>query len=318
MPPAEPTAALLAKPLRRYLLATRPQFLTVTLAAALIGLATPIASGLALDPFKAFISVFFALVAHGGVNVLNDYYDDLNGTDPINTERVYPFTGGSRFIQNGVLTPRETLFFGTALMGFVVLAGLWLMSVTKPGLLWIGAAGMLIGWAYSAPPLKLNSRGLGELCVAAGFSLIVVGTAFVQRGALSALPVIVAIPYSLLVTAILYINQFPDYRADKAAGKDHWVVRLGPERASWGYAAITGFAYVFLVLQVARGNLPAWCLLALSTAPLSVAAGRALVRDAAQPQKLVGAIKSTIVAANLSGLLMAAGLVAPAFLPRLG
>lgn len=77
MPPAEPTPALLASPWWRYLLATRPRFLTVTLVAALIGLATPITNGLALAPFKAFISVFFALVAHGGVNVLNDYYDEL-------------------------------------------------------------------------------------------------------------------------------------------------------------------------------------------------------------------------------------------------
>jgi 1,4-dihydroxy-2-naphthoate octaprenyltransferase len=313
MPPAEPTAALLANPLRRYLLATRPQFLTVTLAAALIGLATPIASCLALDASKAFISVFFALVAHGGVNVLNDYYDDLNGTDPINTERVYPFTGGSRFIQNGVLTPREMLVFGTGLMVLVVIAGLWLMRVSNPSLFWIGAAGILIGWAYSAPPLKLNSRGLGEFCVTAGFALIVIGIDFVQRDGFAMLPVIAAIPYALLVTAILYINQFPDYRADRAAGKDHWVVRLGPERASWGYPAMAGLAYAFMVIEVVLGHLPAWCLVALATAPLNFAASRSLLRDAARPWKLVGAIKLTIAAANLNGLLLAVGLLASAF-----
>ena len=157
-----------------------------------------------------------------------------------------------------------------------------------------------------------------KVLVSVFFALIVVGIDFVQRGAFSWLSVVAAIPYALLVTAVLYINQFPDYRADQAAGKNHWVVSLGPRRASWGYAAITGLAYGFLVLQVVRGHLPAWCLLALSTVPLSVAASRALVRDAAQPQKLVGAIKSTVVAANLSGLLMAAGLVAPVFLPTLG
>lgn len=318
MPLAEPKPALLTNPLRRYFFAMRPQFLTVTFGAALIGLAAPVAGGISLDPPKAFVSVLFALVAHGGVNVLNDYFDELNGTDAINTDRVFPFTGGSRFIQNGVLTPRETLLFGTVLMGLVVVAGLWLMRVSNPRLFWIGAAGILIGWAYSAPPLKLNSRGLGELCVAAGFALIVIGIDFVQRGAFSALPVMAAIPYSLLVTAILYINQFPDYRADKAAGKDHWVVRLGPERASWGYPAITGLAYGFLLLQVMLGNLPAWCLVALTTAPLSAMACRALLRNAAQPKKLVGAIKSTIVAANLNGLLIAAGLIAPVFLPAPG
>jgi len=215
MPPLEPTPALLANPFRRYFLALRPQFLTVTLMAGLIGLATAAASGVALMPVKALVSVFFALVAHGGVNVLNDYYDEMNGTDPINTERVFPFTGGSRFIQNGVLTTRATLAYGVVLMGLVIAAGLWLVVESQPGLLAIGAAGMLIGWAYSAPPLKLNSRGLGELCVAAGFLLITIGVDFVQRGTLAPLPVRAAIPYALLVTAILYINQFPDYRATR-------------------------------------------------------------------------------------------------------
>jgi len=109
------------------------------------------------------------------VNVLNDYYDALIGTDAINTERVFPYTGGSRFIQNGVLTLRETGIFGAGLMGLAAAGGLWLTLRSGPGLLLIGAAGMLIGWTYSAPPLMLNSRGWGEACVATGFALIAIG-----------------------------------------------------------------------------------------------------------------------------------------------
>ena len=47
----------------------------------------------------------------------------------------------------------------------------------------------------------------------------------------------------------------------------------------------------------------------LGAAALSVAASRALVRDAAQPTKLRGVIKLTIAAANVNGLLLAVGLV---------
>ena len=108
MPPVEPTLAALANPLLRYFLATRPAFVSVTLFAALIGIGTAYYDGFALAMWPAIITVAFALVAHAGINVLNDYYDDLNGTDRFNTERVFPFTGGSRFIQNGVVTPRES------------------------------------------------------------------------------------------------------------------------------------------------------------------------------------------------------------------
>jgi 1,4-dihydroxy-2-naphthoate octaprenyltransferase len=81
---------------------------------------------------------------------------------------------------------------------------------------------------------------------------------------------------------------------------------------------MTGLAYVFLVIQVVLGNLPAWCLIALATAPLNAAASRALLRDAARPWKLVGAIKLTIAAANLNGLLLAVGLLVSAYLTGRG
>ena len=248
MPPAEPSLAALPNPALRYILATRPPFLSVTFVAALIGLATAYASGVAVNAASATMTVVFALIAHAGINVLNDYYDALNGTDAINTERVFPFTGGSRFIQNGVLSTKETAIFGFTLLVVVVVAGLWLMKVSGLGLVWIGLAGLFIGWAYSAPPLALNSRGFGELCVWAGFALIAIGADFVQRGAFSTVPLVAASGYALLVTNILYINQFPDRKADEAAGKHHWVVRLGAERAVYGYAAIGIAAYGAVVL----------------------------------------------------------------------
>jgi 1,4-dihydroxy-2-naphthoate octaprenyltransferase len=280
----------------------------VTLVACLVGLASAYAGGIAINPVTAVMTVMFALVAHAGINVLNDYYDALSGTDANNTERVFPFTGGSRFIQNGVLTLRETALFGAALFVLVVAAGLWLAWMSAPGLVWIGVAGLAIGWAYSAPPLKLNSRGLGEICVWAGFALIAIGADFVQRRSFSAAPLIAVAGYALLVTNVLYINQFPDRTADAAAGKRHWVVRLGPGRARWGYVAIAAAAYLWILGAVIAGALPWPALVALLPAALSVMAARVLVHNAAHPRMLEPAIKQTIGAACLSGILLAASL----------
>jgi 1,4-dihydroxy-2-naphthoate octaprenyltransferase len=310
MPPTEPTLSALANPALRYFLATRPAFLSVTLVACLAGLGAAYHDGVALDAARAAATLVFALIAHAGINVFNDYYDELNGTDRANTDRVFPFTGGSRFIQNGVLTARATLAYGAALVGIVVVAGLWLASISAPGLIWIGAAGLFIGWAYSAPPLALNSRGVGELCVALGFGLVVVGTDFVQRGGFAALPAVAAVSYGLLVTNILYINQFPDRRADEAAGKRHWVVKLGARRGRWGYAVIGTVAYGFLLVAVAAGWLPRSALVAVASAVMTGIAARDLVRYADQPQRLLPAIKLTIGAATLHGLLLAAALFA--------
>ena len=305
MQPAEPTLAAFPNPLLRYVVATRPAFLSVTLVACLIGLATAHAGGVRIAAGSALVTVLFALVAHAGINVLNDYYDALNGTDDNNTERIFPFTGGSRFIQNGVLTRRETLIYGGALLLAVIGAGLWLTAVSAPGLIWIGAAGLFVGWTYSAPPLKLNSRGWGECCVWFGFALIAVGSDFVQRGSLSVAPLVAVTSYALLVTNVLYINQFPDRRADEAAGKHHWVVRLGAQRARWGYALIAALAYVWLIGAVVVGAMHWLALIALLPAVLSAKATRDVLGLYGQPHQLGPAIQLTIAAATLHGLLLA-------------
>ncbi len=313
MSAAEPTLAAMPSPAVRYFLATRPPFLGVTLFSCLIGLATSVLDGVGISPITAIVTIVFALMAHAGINVLNDYYDALNGTDANNTERIFPFTGGSRFIQNGVLSLRETAVFGSVLIAVVIVAGVWLTTVSAPRLLWIGVAGLAIGWAYSAPPLKLNSRGMGEVSVWAGFALIAVGADFVQRGSFSMLPLIAVAAYALLVTNILYINQFPDRKADEAAGKHHWVVRLGAARARWGYAGIAVVAYGWLVVAVATGFLPWLALIALLPAIMSWRAGRDLLQYAERPARLSSAIQLTIGAASLHGILLSVSLVAARF-----
>ena len=307
--PMEPTLAAFSNPVARYAAAMRPAFLTASLMACLIGLSIARNDGLALDAPLALITLLFALLAHAGVNVLNDYYDALNGTDAQNTERIFPFTGGSRFIQNGVLTMAQTRNFGFALLAGVALAGLWLMAHTAPQLLYIGLAGLFIGWAYSAPPFNLVGRGWGELCVAAGILLITVGTDFVQRKGFDAAPFVTGLPYALLATNLLYINQFPDRSADTAAGKLHWVARLDVRQACWGYALIVLLAYVWLLAGVLSGWIPVFALLACLALPLSVRAAFLLFRHAAQPQHLGEAIKLTIGAMLVHGALLSLGLI---------
>jgi len=298
----EPTPEALRNPLRRYLLATRPAFLTITIAGCLLGFAlTPV--------FRwelAGLTLVLALLAHAGVNVLNDYYDYLNGTDDANTGRLFPFTGGSRFIQNRVLTPRQTLAYGLALFAVVIAGGLWLIAQSGAGLFWIGLAGLAIGWAYSAPPLKLNSRGLGEVCVATGFLFIVAGSDFVQQGRFDALPWVAGLPYALLVTNVLYINQFPDREADRLAGKWHWVARLEPRVAARGYWLILVLAVVSLAGAVLEEVLPAQALASLLGFLPALKAGRLLSENAAQPSQLVPPIRLTILAAHLQPIILAA------------
>ena len=305
--PMEPTPSTLTNPVKRYLLATRPAFLTIALAGCLLGFASALESTFSWP--LALLTLFLAIATQAGVNVFNDYYDHLNGTDAVNVDRLFPFTGGSRFIQNGVMSPRQMLVYALVLFGAVIAGGLWLIATRGSGLFWIGIAGLLIGWAYSAPPLKLNSRGLGEICVAAGFLLIVAGADFVQRGAMSATPWLIGLPYALLVTNILYVNQFPDRNADLQAGKRHWVGRLEPSIAARGYWLILALSMLMLVWLVVSGRLPALTLVSLLALIPALKAGRVLSAHAAEPAKLAPAVQMTILAAHLQPVLLSAALV---------
>jgi 1,4-dihydroxy-2-naphthoate octaprenyltransferase len=299
----------LRNPFLRYFAATRPAFLSVTFVGCLLGLATATLDGITPHPLTATLTVLFALVAHAGVNVLNDYYDAQSGTDALNSERVFPFTGGSRFIQNQVMSARATGILGYALLASVIPAGLWLAYSSAPELILIGLAGLLLGWAYSAPPLQLVSRGLGEGAVAGAWCLIVVGTDFVQRGGFAFTPLAAGLGFALLVSTVLYINQFPDARADAQAGKRTLVVRLGADRARWGYLMHVIVAYAWVTLCVASGSLPVLAVVSLLTLPLSLAATRLLWRLAYTPNQLAPAIKLTILSAVVHGLLLAIALV---------
>lgn len=301
----EPNRALLQSRWLCLWLATRPGFLAASLIPVLVGAAAVKAAGGEVNLITVLISLLAIGLVHAGVNVLNDYYDELNGTDRINIERVFPFTGGSRFIQNEVLTANQTLWFGIGLLGTAIILGLVLILFSGNTLIIIGLIGLLIGWGYSAPPLKLNSRGWGEICIAIGFGVLIpLGAWYVQTSTLSTYPVVISIALAALLTNILIMNQFPDYQADKKAGKHHWVVRLGLDYSPHLYGALVLIAIISTVTNVIFGLLPVLGWITLVPFGMSIKAYRDLLKYAKNPQQLTPAIKLTIGSMVLHGLLL--------------
>ncbi len=306
IPAGEPRPERYPNLLARGIAATRPAFLSVTLVGCLLGLASASADGIAIAPLSAFLTVLFALLAHAGSNVVNDYHDHVSGADSANTERLYPFTGGSRFIQNEVISARHMGLFGYGLLAAVIPAGLWLAWQSGPGLIAIGMAGLLVAWAYSAPPLQLMSRGLGELGITAAWLLVVIGSDYVQRGSFAFTPVAAGLSYAMLVANLLFVNQFPDHNGDAAAGKRTLVVLLGPQTAKWAYLLIAIVAHGWLIAMVSAWLLPQKTAAAAISVVLSFSAARELLQHADTPAELGPAIRRTIVAALLHGLILAA------------
>ncbi|HCY19976.1 MAG TPA: 1,4-dihydroxy-2-naphthoate octaprenyltransferase [Deltaproteobacteria bacterium] len=289
--------------LKTYFLATRPQFFTATILPVGLG------ATVAWYEHKIFVLAYFllsllaAIFYHAGINVLNDYFDYLNGTDNINRTGLTPFTGGSRMIQNKVMTPKETYFLSIAFLITGSIIGLYLVYERGTPLLFIGVIGLLSGYYYSAPPLFLVSRGLGELLVGLNFGLFtVVGSYYVQIQDVSISAVFASFPLSFLIAAILYINEFPDYDADKAVGKNQIVVRLGKKKARWGFVILIIGAYLSIMLSVTLNLSPSTALFALLPAAFGAIAVKGLFKNYDKFKELIPSIKATISAHLLTGI----------------
>jgi len=281
---------------KRLLLATRPQFLPASLLPVLVGTAWGWRSAGALDGAAAVLALAAIACVHGAVNVLNDVFDDAQGGDRRNDERIYPFTGGSRFIQNAVMTAPAMVRWGAGLLLLAAVFGLWLALIAGQVVLWLGLAGAALGIAYSMPPLRLSDRGLGELAVGLGFGLLpVAGAAWLQSGRWDLATLWLGLPISLWVALILLANEVPDARADAAAGKRTLVVRLGRAGAARLYLVLQILAVAPLGPLAARGALPPGVLgLAALVWPAAALAGRNLGAGMAAPERVARAIKTTL------------------------
>lgn len=287
---------------------TRPGFLAITVVACLLGLSFAAAGGARVHGIDAVATVVLACLAHAAANVLNDYHDALNGADAANRDGLFPFSGGSRLIQNGEVSPGTTRRVAWTLLGLSMAGGLWLALRSGAGLWPIGLAGLWLGWAYSAPPLQLMSRGLGELAVATVWCLVVIGANLVASGQFQAACVTLSLSYGGLIGNILLINGFPDAAADALVGKRTLAVRLGPSGAAALYALNALLAHGWLALMVWRSQLPSVTLWGLVALPFALTAAGLLWQGRQRPQTLRPAIGLTIAAAVVHGLSMATAL----------
>ena len=257
-----------------------------------------------------WLATLIAMVLlHAAANLANDYYDHLSRNDEINVEFISPFTGGSRFIQQQLTSPVSILI--AALVCLAAGSGIGLILVWLRGwpILALGIVGGLSGFFYTANPLRLGYRGLGEIFIFLDFGILpVLGTYYVQTQQFTIAAAAASVPVAFLIAAVLWINQFPDYQADRAVGKDHWVVRLGRRRACYVYAADLLAALLAVPVFITLGWLPSLTLLALLPLPLAINAIRTAFRHYDQPEKLLPANVSTIVIHLTVGLLLAVGL----------
>ena len=255
------------------------------------------------------LALVAALCLHAGTNMVNDYFDYKSGCDshPIYQRFWAPFFGGSRLLPEGVLKPHDVYI--AAIVSFGLGGAIGVFLALKAG--WIvilfGITGMLSGYFYVK---HLSTRGVGEFFVGLNFGpLMAVGSYYVQVQTFTTEPLVASIPIGLLIANVLWINEIPDYIADRSVGKNTLVVRLGRKKAADVYAILMIAAYTFIILGVGLNIMPLHSLMALATVPMAIKAVRVARKHYEEPSKMISANATTILVHFLTGLLLILGYV---------
>jgi 1,4-dihydroxy-2-naphthoate octaprenyltransferase len=268
---------------------------------------------------KSFDMVFFLVTLlgvaalHTGANLINDYYD-ARGSDSLNI-RLNPFSGGSRVIPNRELGPGTVMAMTLFFFAVGLACGIWLFAAGRPLVAVIGLLGLAIAWAYSSPPLQLMSRGWGEIAIFFAFGpLVTLGTAYAMTDKLSWAAFTAGVPQGFFIAAVIWINQFPDYDADLAAGKRNLVVRLGPQRARYIYAFVMLTAFFSVLYLVSAVGLHYLIMLSFISIPLGLKAIWIFWKNFDSHEGIVPAQALTIQTLIAHGFLMSVGLVLGRFI----
>ncbi len=207
------------------------------------------------------------LLLHISTNVLNDYFDFTSGID-LETWQT-PFNGGSGILNQGLLTPKQTLLFGLAAFVLAVPIGGYLIAQIGWGLLplfLLGACFVVFGTSH----ITRLGFGLGELSAGLGLgALPVFGTAWIITGSPQMSYISAAVPSALWVFNLLFLNEFPDAGADEKGGRKTLAIQLDFQRAHRLYAILSIAAYLWIAGSVLAGAMPFQSLLALLSLPLA-------------------------------------------------
>ena len=294
-----------------FLRATRAPSL---LAAAMPALVLPALAGYQghdLSLGHAGLTMLGLMALQAGVNVVNDLFDDESGLDADPEFADNPFPLGSRVLQSGKLTRRGMWALAVACFGTGLVCGLILDGV-HPGhrVLWLGATGAVLGYFYTAPPLKLAYWGVGEPIIFLLFGpLAGLGAYFVQTGRVDdAAALLISCTLGVMIMAVLYLHHFPQHDADRRHGKKTPIVRLGPAGAGRLVPLMMATPFALVALGIAVGLLPYWAALFIGGAPFAFQASRTALSAADDARRMTGAFQKVMGTLVVAGTLLTVGL----------
>ncbi len=221
----------------------RPGLHTIVRAPGLIATFFPLVIGTAaaviitgeFRPMGAFFAALVGISLHLSMNVYNDIYDTRQGSDTLESSECF-FSGGSGVL---ITNPElESMMFRIARSGMIVgllgTMGLVLISETKfwPIFVLVFLIAAFLSKYYTAAPVALSYRGMGEVAVFIAFGPLAILLAAASQGIVWEPLLLIMMPITGIVTLIVTLNgQIVDLPFDIKANKTGLVILIGLRRA---------------------------------------------------------------------------------------
>lgn len=232
----------------------------VSVSTYLISLLYSLYSAGSVSPLLAGLVFLSALAVDMGTTGFNSYFDWYRNVDDERFNR----EDAKVLVHEGV-SPGSALLVSVLCYLFAMVVGFIIIVLTSPLVLLFGALSLLVGFFYSGGQRPISSTPLGEFFSGGFLGLVFfVINYLVLTGHVSWQAVLVALPQTLAIGAILSVNNACDMRGDAEAGRKTLAIVLGPVGAEIlvymeGLAGLAG-----LVLLALWGLLPllaAWLVL---------------------------------------------------------
>ena len=204
----------------------RPQFLISGLALFVFGAAWAVLLGTPFSLSRILLGYLVLLPAHLSISYSNDYFD----VEVDKYDKPTFFSGGSGILVDHPGLRKPARWTAIALIVFSLALGIVFQIVYSFPIWFLGfvVLGNLLGWFYTAPPVRLVYRGLGELSMIFSIGLLIPGFGYlVTRGQMNQDGLLFITPLMLYGLAFILTVEIPDMESDRLGNKRTWVARKG-------------------------------------------------------------------------------------------
>ncbi len=239
----------------------------------------------------ALVAIVGVLFGHLGINLLDDYFDYKAKTsdyrDQLAHQGIRSRIAKCEYITSGKASSTDLFIAASFFCIIALLCGVVIALFRGLPIVYIALATAVLGYSYSAKPLKLSYRGWGEIIIGIMFGpMLMIGVYIAACGTYSPSILYISIPIGLLVTNIVYSHAVIDHEADKAAKKMTFALLLRNKTAMLACSFLLMFgAFGVIVAGVLLNILSCWYLLVLVTLPMACALMYLLIQFIKYPQK---------------------------------